>query len=459
MITRRELTLLLLIFLVSLPAVTTRIYASDEIQYFSWLHSVTFDRDADFDNEYHYFADSGIAGDGFRRTFLAEDTRNENGRRSNNAPVGSAILWSPFYAAGHVAALVTGAPADGLGRPYASAVAYGSAVYGFLAVLLSIAIARRVVGRGFGAGLVVWVATPLVFYMYVTPGFSHANDAFAVSLFLWTWLRVRGHWSPSDVALLAATGALMWMVREQNLLFVAAPILDFARHAWRDRQSTARKVLIPRAILGAAVFAVCYVPQLIAYKVLNGHFSASTVVTRKLTWWSPHAFSVLFHPEHGLFAWTPLALIAVIGLVWLALGRAKRDCTDCQWIGVVALVLVALQVYINGAFGSWTVAGSFGQRRFVCLTPLLTLGLAALWPAAREAASGWRRGVCAITAALCIWWNAGLILQYGGHRMSRDHLTLGENAWQTFVVLPREAPSLAWRYLTDRASFYQQPQR
>ena len=46
---RRDATwLLIVIFLLSLPAVTTRINASDEIEFFSWLHSWTFDRDVDF---------------------------------------------------------------------------------------------------------------------------------------------------------------------------------------------------------------------------------------------------------------------------------------------------------------------------------------------------------------------------------------------------------------------------
>ena len=119
--------------------------------------------------------------------------QNEAGRRENYGPIGSAILWAPFYAVGHVVALATGAPADGYSQPYVSAVAYGSAVYGTLAVVLSAAIARRIAGRGLAASLVVCFGTPLVFYVYVAPPMSHANSAFAVALFVWVWLRVREH--------------------------------------------------------------------------------------------------------------------------------------------------------------------------------------------------------------------------------------------------------------------------
>ena len=50
---------LVLVFIVSLPAVTVRFYASDEIEYFAYLRSMWFDGDLSFDNEYRYFYDRG----------------------------------------------------------------------------------------------------------------------------------------------------------------------------------------------------------------------------------------------------------------------------------------------------------------------------------------------------------------------------------------------------------------
>jgi hypothetical protein len=63
---RRFWLIFICLFLLSLPAVTPRIYSSDEIQYFSYLRSLWFDRDLSFENEYRYFYDRGIArSDGF----------------------------------------------------------------------------------------------------------------------------------------------------------------------------------------------------------------------------------------------------------------------------------------------------------------------------------------------------------------------------------------------------------
>lgn len=479
--TRRELTVLLLAFLVTLPAVTTRFYASDEVEYFAWLRSVVFDRDVDFENEYRYFYDAGVArSPAFYETFL--ERTNEIGRRINYAPVGTAILWAPFYGVGHLVARLSGAPTDGFSQPYISAAAYGSACYGFLAILLSAAIARRVVGRGVAASVATALGTPLLFYAYIAPGFSHAASAFSAALFVWIWLVVRTQWSVPGAIALGLCGGLMATVREQDLLLVIGPGLDFLRHWLRPAgpegpayvptgpaymPAESRPGDAPRpasavgaAIAGAVAFAAAYAPQLVAYQALNGHPGPTETLARKMSWTAPHALSVLISSEHGLLAWTPLVLVALAGLVAMAIGLARPGVRgscwpihrDASWIAVLALLMIAGQVYISGSVESWTVAGSFGQRRFLALTPLLTLGLAAMFVVVPPV---WPRRVLLVLVALCVWWNLGLMAQFGMKTMDRQKLTLAENARRTFLELPLQAPAIAWRYVTDRSSFYQ----
>lgn len=465
MLSRRELILLGLVFVLTLPAVTTRFYASDEIEYFSWLRSLAFDRDADFQNEYQYFFDTGVQrSPEFHETFLERTT--ESGRRVNYTPVGAAVLWSPFYAIGDLVARVSGAAADGFSHPYIAAVTYASACYGFLAVIFSALIARRVVGNGVGASVCVAIGSPLLFYTYVAPGFGHATSAFAVSLFVWTWIRVRERWSLPGTVALGVTAALVALVREQDVFLTLAPALDFVLDGFRPSArhpalAVRRPVLV--ALAGAIAFGVAYAPQLMAYQALNGHPGPTETVARKMTWTSPHGLSVLFSPEHGLFAWTPLALLCVAGLVLLAwrgaggLDSADRVSNrDARRIALLALLMIALQAYTSGSVESWTVSGSYGQRRFVAITPLLVLGLAAWFSHARTA---WPRRALAFVVFLCIWWNLGLMAQFGLNRMDRAGLSLGQNARVTFIELPREAPSIAWRYLFDRQSLYKLPRQ
>ncbi|HET7218246.1 MAG TPA: hypothetical protein VFJ02_09360 [Vicinamibacterales bacterium] len=493
-LSRRELLVLVAAFALSLPAVTPRIYASDEIQYFSYLRSLWFDRDVSFENEYQHFYEQNIGrGEGFHATFLEAYT--EAGRRPSFATIGCALLWMPFYAAGHAVAIARGYPTDGFSHPYIAAVAYGSAFYAFAAVLLSISAARRVVGHGLAAGVIVWIGTPLLFYAYVSPPYSHACSAFAVALFVTVWLRGRESWTPAGAVALGLTGALMAMVREQDVILLIGPAVDFfvtvVVHRdgsgcinQRSRGPTpARTSLAPsrsaaatgaaestsgldprqpgspafsRALLiagaGLMAFLTGSLPQLLAYKALNGHYGPSRLVVRKMSWSAPHAWEVLASPQHGFLLWTPLAAIALAGLVMLAL----RSDSPARRVAGCALLMVAAQIYVSGSVESWTVAGAFGQRRFVALTILLTIGLAAVLAVARR--TPWRAPV-AIAIAIAVWWNLALIAQFGTGMMNRQRLELGKNAYDAFITIPALAPDLAGRYLFDRGSFYGREQR
>ena len=467
---RRAWGALALLFLVSLPAVTTRIYASDEAEYFSYLRSLWFDRDVSFENEYRYFYEHGLSrASGFHETFLERQT--PTGLRENWGTIGCAILWSPFYAVADVgvrALRLAGRPvdADGFSHPYVAAVCYGSAFYGFMALVLSAMSARRILGADGTAGasgrtdvavvLAVWLGTPLVFYMYVSPPFSHACSAFAVAAFVLAWLHVRERWSARGFVLLGVLAALMTMVREQDLFFAVGPALDFAVTLARRPLSSAAGTpvrsagaLLAGAAAGVAAAAAAYLPQALAYLALNGRVGPSQVVARKMYWTAPHALQVMFSPEHGLFFWTPLALLALAGLVAIA---AKGG--DRRRVAVALALMFAAQVYVSGSVDSWSAAGAFGHRRFVGTTVILLVGLTALarMPARRLARFG-----LAAAVAVCIWWNLALIVQFGTGLMDRQRLDLGRNARMAFIEVPARLPGLAWRYLFDRASFYAAP--
>ena len=146
---------------------------------------------------------------------------------------------------------------------------------------------------------------------------------------------------------------------------------------------------------------------------MNGYPFPSRLVVRKLNWLAPHAAGVFASPEHGLVFWTPLALLAIIGLAAGMAGRfgwaaqptltRRRESASTAWLALCLLLAVASQVYVAGSVESWTVAGAFGQRRFVGLSAVFLVGLAGLWPiadrrggrrAARARASGWRWSRC-----------------------------------------------------------------
>jgi hypothetical protein len=438
---------LVLLFLLTLPLVTPKIRGADEIEYFSYLRSLVFDHDVEFGNEYEHFyaADPrGLAG--FKATFL-ERRETDTGRHINFAPLGCALLWSPFYLLAHagvLAARAAGASvaADGFSFPYVAAVCYASALYGLGGLLLVHDTLRRHGGVAEPAATLsvagLWLGTPLLYYMTLAPAFSHAAGVAAVALVVWLSLRTAarplapvGQW-----ALVGAAGGLAALVREQDGLFLILPAGLLFRQAFAGRAWGA--ALARAAAMGASAL-VAFLPQLFAYRALTGRFGPSRLVARKMSWESPHLLQVLFDAGHGLFAWSPLLLVAAAGLLYLVWRR--RDAT------VVLLALaVLLQMWINGAVESWTQAGAFGSRRFVSSTPVFAWGLAALLTVA------WARRprLAAAGLALFVWWNIGLMVQFGLRLMDRQRLEWPRVAVNQVSAVPRHLGRAAWLFFTDR---------
>jgi len=438
--------LLVALFVLTLPLVTPRIRGADEIEYFSYLHSLGFDRDLEFGNEYRHFYESDPKSlEGFKGTFL-DKRETETGRHINFGPVGSALLWSPFYALVHAAvlggrALGSSVAADGLSTPYMAAVCYGSAFYGFLGLVLIHDTLRRHARvdepAASWAVAALWLATPVLYYMTVAAGFSHACSLFAVALVVWLWLRAAVRDSLAGWALVGAAGGLAGLVREQDALFLAAPA---AHLLWQTIRRWRAAGSLPRLVaMGAAAFVV-FLPQLLVYKVLTGGYHPSRMVSGKLDYTSPHFLGVLFDPGHGLFVWSPLLLAATAGLVWAA---SKRKDAVAALLGFAFL----MQVWICGALYTWTQAGAFGSRRFISSTPAFAWGLATLLALLVPRLG---RALPALALALFAWWNVSLMVQFGLRLMDRQGLEWPRVAVNQVTEVPPRLGRAVWLFFTDR---------
>jgi hypothetical protein len=422
----RERTEILLaaLLLASLVLITPRIAESDAVEYFSYLPSILMDGDLDFEDEYTVFYREDPEGRaGFKETFL--DRESATGRKLNFAPVGTAVLWSPFYLATHL--FVRG---DGLSSPYRTAVSIASGVYGALGLFLCYRLARRFAAPFVSllAVLTLWWATPVAYYMYIAPGMSHACSLFAVAVFfvLWPWAIAGGS---ARFGVWGASAGLMALVREQDLFYAVAAPLSLVALDQRVKRLAA---------FGAVAFFV-FVPQLVVYQILNGSPEPSPHVRDKMAWLSPYFFEVLFSSEHGLFFWSPVLLLFFAGALLLL----KKE----RAAGVSLLAAFLAQVYISGAVESWTQAGAFGSRRFVSATPIFAVW-GALTYAALERRSK-RIGVSAI-AAVFVVWNLSLMVQFGLGLMDRQRLVWRQIVHNHVHEVPGRFFTVLERYLLAR---------
>ncbi len=231
----KGLLALLVLLVLTAPVIQRRIYASDEIKYLAYTQSLVFDQDLDFTNQYQGWYDRDPRKYAFIPDLLKTEPRT--GRPINEAPIGTGLLWLPFFLAGHgvgLAARALGAnvAADGYSAPYIWAVCYASFLYGWAGLLLIYRLLRKWTGPFIAALAVItaWLATSAFHYMVVAPPWSHAVSLFAVALFVTIWYETRGvrQRTPLQWLLLGASAGLMMLIREQDALFLAIPAVETA---------------------------------------------------------------------------------------------------------------------------------------------------------------------------------------------------------------------------------------
>jgi hypothetical protein len=307
----------------------------DEPQYFSYLHSWVFDRDLSFENEYRTIPNTWES--------MQED--HPDRPDYNVAPIGSAVLWLPFYLAAlavlhGVSALGVDVPLNGMASPYAMAAAFGSHALAAIGMLLIFATLRRwfSVRTSLLTVVLLWTATPLLWYLTDQPWMSHAPDFFAVALVLWCWLRNRESRSLWGWMGFGAAIGLSALVRPNHAVLLLLPVADLVVTARGKRMRASLG-----ALLSVATMLLAFLPQLITHAIREdwAHKGINFPPGSPMEWAHPAISEVLFSAHHGLFAWHPVLLFGFIGPI--ALWFRSR------YVTVLCALVLALDVYMNAA--------------------------------------------------------------------------------------------------------------
>ncbi|MGH9572354.1 MAG: hypothetical protein ACRD40_02325 [Candidatus Acidiferrales bacterium] len=449
--------ILILIFLATLPFVNPWV-RGDGVGYYAFARAPLIQHNFDFRSDWAHANTSfrmGRVHEGAAALTIDSDQFTSTGHLDNHFSVGPAILWMPFLLVAHVAVMFAnrlGARVleNGFSRPYLLAMAFGTAFYGFAAIWMAFRIARKFVAEewAFVASLAIWFASSLPVYMYFNPSWSHAQSAFAVALFLWYWLRTLNGRTPLQWLALGLIAGLMMDVYYINAVLLVLPMGEslaaYFRAAAQHSGLQAALILGRDALFSVALIAA-FLPTLITKKIIYGNF-LNFGYTPHWYWNSPAFFKVALSADHGFLTWTPVLILALIGLALLALKDGKTAFS--------LLTAVIFYVYAIGCYEDWDGISSFGNRFFVSLTPIFVIGLGAFFDLVGEAferhKGAWVPG--ATTAAL-IAVNLGMIFQWGTHLIpSRGPISFQKAAYNEVVVVPGMAIGMARNYMTGRSA-------
>jgi hypothetical protein len=454
--------LLFFVFLLSLALLNPWV-RGDGVGYYAFARAPLIEHSFDFQRDYQE------ANASFRGARLDENGqpkpvfRTLTGHLDNHFTVGPAILWAPFLMLAHAGVLLAramGSPvaADGFSAPYRVAMAFGTALYGFLGLLLATRIARKYVDErwAFLSAISIWWASSLPVYMYFNPSWSHAHSAFAVALFLWYWHETREQRTTPQWCVLAVIAGLMLNVYYANamlLLVLAVEALAQYVAAFRGPHGgPSGGQLLKRQLLFSVIVLLALFPTFVTrYVIYGGPFESGYIPLKNWAWRSPFFLAVLFSSNHGLFAWTPVVAFAIAGL-FLFWRREPR-------VGAPFLA-AALGFYLFiTCYPDWAGISSYGNRFFVSLTPLFIVGLSVLLDRTAQLFCNPRAALATASIFLgCfVLWNLAFMFQWGTHLVpARGPIAWNEMIHNQFSVVPREISAKVQNYLFHRSNLMHQ---
>jgi hypothetical protein len=328
---------------------------------------------------------------------------NAGGNVVTRYTYGVALMQTPFFLGGHIWAglkneLKTPPPADwaqqtdgqwtsemnqrlyskirghqtGFSDPYAHAILLGAAFYMALGLSFLKLSLRRIFRKEVAliTTALIFLATNLFYYTAGEGSMSHVYSfcLFAAVLYhLPEWLRERT-WRRSFV--IGLCFGLILLIRPTNLMLVLLfPLwnvnsMDLLRLRINQLWKAWSKVL---AMMFAA--AIIVVPQGFYWHGAFGSWIAWSYGDEGFSnWMQPKMLKVLFSYQNGLFLYTPIMLVAMVGMVMAWKNRSFNS--------PLILLLFVLATYTFGSWWAWWFGGAFGHRCYVEFYALLAIPLA-----------------------------------------------------------------------------------
>ncbi len=396
---------------------------SDGISYYAQVRSFFIDHDLQYANEFAHYRSvfekkneiilnqlGGISqyhpASVEESIFSPAEEKTLTGHTPNRVSIGPAILWAPFFLAGHILASLVDTFfqtefADGYSLFYVIPVTWGTTIYGLLGLIFTFRLCRYFFSSKTAllAIIALWFATPLIYYMYLVPSMAHTLAFFTIALFIYFWWKWRTKYSAPRLFLLGLMAGLVVLVRWQNLFIIGLPLVDMGINRTENH--------VKKIIFLLSGFGIGCLPQIIIWKIIYGTFVLIPIGKETMNWTSPRILSVLFSSQHGFFLWNPIYLFCITGLFFLV--KKQKLLTG------FSLVFFLLEVYINSVPTNWYCGSSFGYRRLLDLLPFYALGLG-YWVdknTHQKADFAW-----ILLFTLLSLWNMGFMVQFALGKIS-----------------------------------------
>jgi hypothetical protein len=295
----------------------------------------------------------------------------DSGKTINKYFCGTALAEAPFFLLAHFLSYLNQREMDGFSSYYTIFVSVAALVYltiGLIFMNLLLKLFEIKAGiRAFVLPVAVF-GTNLFYYTVSEPGMSHIYSFAFVCMFAYYAKKYFITYRPRLILVLAALLGMIVLIRPVNgLIFFLIPFLASDLESLKKgfKEAFLHKFKLVLAIcIGLGIISI----QLIYYKLATGDFLVYAYGKEGFNFLNPHFFAILFSYKKGLFLYTPIYLLSLVGLI------SFWKTSKFQFYAV--LFFLVFLTYILSSWWMWYYGGSFSSRVFIEFIPIFMLLLA-----------------------------------------------------------------------------------
>ncbi|MBI3238918.1 MAG: hypothetical protein HYZ43_08795 [Flavobacteriia bacterium] len=288
--------------------------------------------------------------------------KDKSGHVYNKYFPGTALLQLPFFLLACFIAWISGQPIDGYSEIFHWCYFVGSLVYTWL----GIALFRRSIRFFFPDQIrridrlipLLYVATPLMYYSFSTPSFTHHYSFFLFGTFAYLMIRLKESITLKRMILLGVVVGLILLIRPTNItVLLLIPFLIGSKtelFAWIKNLVTEKRTLL-FAAAGSCLAIVSLL--LFSWKWQTGNWLVWSYSGEGFHFLQPPILTCLLSFRNGLFVHMPVLLLSVIGIVfWF-----RKNKFQALWLSVYWLI----NCWLIFSWWCWDYESPFGNRPFV----------------------------------------------------------------------------------------------
>lgn len=286
----------------------------------------------------------------------SSDYRNLiDGQYVNKYYLGTAILEFPFFVMGHFISYLANEPLDGYSKYYAILINIASICYLLLGLYFLEQILKRFHISKPNIRLIFFVlvfGTNAFVYSTLDAGLSHIYSFACINGFIYGLYLFQDSKKSVYLSIMSILLGFIILLRPINVIFLLG--LPFFFKSFSDFKQTLQEALQSDLVKNVTILLLILSLQLWIYKIQTGHFIIYSYKEEGFNFFKPEILNFLFSYKKGYFLYTPIALIALLGIVPIY--------QESKYRFTVLLAFLTMLIYVLSSWWNWWYGGSFSSR-------------------------------------------------------------------------------------------------